>query len=190
MVSENLATVQGRPRYSLVGQKMNSEDALSLHNAFRRGGKWHAAHAFSCDEPPRDDLLALDTAYLVSPSADWITKISESEMLRSLAIKSPRTRDLGPLGRLGLVQFEVSDPSRIDNWEFLSKLTRLRRLVVENATTLSNFSCLENLSEVEFLMVAGGYSKPRRHHIAAVQRQALPDPSAAAELPRGESGAQ
>ena len=72
-----------------VGLKtMTIEDALSLHNAFRPGGKLHGAHAFSCKEAPADDLLDLDRVYLVSPSDDWIAKISESKKLRSLAIKT------------------------------------------------------------------------------------------------------
>src|SRR5205814_2140280 len=104
---------------NLVGLKnMTIEDALSLHNAFRPGGKLHAAHAFSCKEPPADDLLDLDRVYLVSPSDDWIAKISESKKLRSLAIKTPRASDLGPLGKLSLVQFEVSYPTRIKDWGF------------------------------------------------------------------------
>jgi Leucine-rich repeat (LRR) protein len=139
---------------------MNSEEALSLHNAFRRAGKWHATHAFSSEEPPRDEVLTLDSIYLVSPSADWIAKIAQSGVLRSLAIKTPRTSDLRPLGRLALTQFEVSYPTRIKDWDFLSQLTRLRRLVVENATTFSDLSCLRDLRSAEFLGVAGSYSEP------------------------------
>src|SRR3954470_24230834 len=119
---------------------MTIEEALSLHNAFRSGGKWHAPHAFSCKEGPADGLLDLDKVYLVSPTADWITKISESKKLRSLAMKTPRASDLGPLGKLALVQFEVSYPTRIKDWGFLSQFSQLRRLVVENTTTFSDFT--------------------------------------------------
>jgi hypothetical protein len=152
------------PRHSgrALAQKMNLEDARSLHNAFCRGGKWHATHAFSCEESPQDDVLTHDSVYLVSPSAEWITSISESKQLRSLAIKTPRTSDLRPLGKLALTQFEVSYPTRIKDWSFLSQLTRLRRLVVDNAASFSNLSCLRDLRTVEFLRVTGGYSKPLR----------------------------
>src|SRR5205085_616398 len=109
-----------------------------------------------------DDLLGLDQVYLVSPGADWIAKISESKELRSLAIKTPRTSDLGPLGKLPLVQFDISYPTRIKEWGFLSQFTRLRRLVVDNATTFTDLSYLEDMQTVEFLGVAGGYSKPLR----------------------------
>ena len=82
--------------------------------------------------------------------------------MRSLAIKTPRASDLRPLGKLALTQFEVSYPTRIKDWSFLSQLTRLRRLVVDNAATFSNLSCLRDLHTVEFLRVTGGYSKPLR----------------------------
>src|SRR5204863_8767527 len=119
---------------SPVGPKrMNIADALNLHNAFRLGWKWNAPHAFSCEETPTDYLLGLDRVYLVSPSAAWIAKISESKKLRSLAIKTPRTSDLGPLGKLPLIQFDISYPTRIKEWGFLSQFTRLRRLLVDNA---------------------------------------------------------
>lgn len=141
---------------------MTIDDALSLHNAFQRDGKWHAAHAFSCQEPPADDILDLDKVYLVSPTDDWIAKISESKKLRSLAIKTPRASDLWPLGKLALVQFEISYPTRIKDWDFLSQFSGLRRLVLENTTTFSDFNCLQELRSVEFLGIAGGYSKPLR----------------------------
>jgi len=141
---------------------MDIHDALGLHNAFRPGDKWNPAHAFSCKEPPTDYLLGLDKVYLVSPSADWIAKISESKELTSLAIKTPRTTDLGPLGKLPLIQFDISYPSRIKEWGFLSLFTRLRRLVVDSATTFTDLSYLEDMQTVEFLAVGGGYSKPLR----------------------------
>jgi len=141
---------------------MNLDDAFSLHNAFRSGRKFNAAHAFTCKDKPTDDLLTLESVYLVAPDADWIAKIAESKVLRSLAIKTPRTGDFGPLGKLALSQFEVSYPTRIKDWSFLSRFTRLRRLVIENSTTFSDLSSLEGLRTVEFLGVAGGYSKPLR----------------------------
>jgi hypothetical protein len=159
---ESHGRAPSRRSFFTLAQQMNSEDALSLHNAFRLGGKWHATHAFSCEEPPRDDLLTLDSVYLVSPSAEWITSISESKQLKCLAIKTPRTSDLRPLGKLALTQFEVSYPTRVEDWVFLSRLSQLRRLVVENATTFSDLSCLRNLHTVEFLGVSGGDSKPLR----------------------------
>ena len=36
------------------------------------------------------------------------------------------------------------------------------RLVVQNTTTFSDFACLQELRSVEFLGIAGGYSKPLR----------------------------
>ncbi len=141
---------------------MTTEDALSLHNAFRRSGRWYAAHTFSCVGAPTDDLLTFDNVYLLSPGADWIAKISESNMLRSLAIKNPATDDLRPIGKLALLQFEVSYPTRVKDWRFLSQLTNLRRLFIDNTTTFSDLSCLEEMRAVEFLGITGGYSKPLR----------------------------
>ena len=67
-----------------------------------------------------------------------------------------------PLAALALQQLEISYPTRIKDWTFLSRLTELRRLVIDNATTFTDLSCLESLRHVEFLGLSGGYSKPLR----------------------------
>jgi hypothetical protein len=141
---------------------MTIEQALDLHNGFRQDGKWRHPTDVRCEGPPGDDLLSVEILRLVSPTAEWIIKISESGQLRYLRIKTPRTSDLTPLTNLALTQFEISYPTRIKEWRFLSNLTGLRRLFLDNTTSFTDTSCLENLHNVEFLGLAGGYSKPLR----------------------------
>jgi hypothetical protein len=142
---------------------MTNDEARTLHNPFVADGHFRSELQIDCSiHSPESTRIHGPAVALYSASSQWIQLLSQMKGVTAVFVDRPRTDDLSHLAELPLLTFSVSYPSRVNNWSFLQRLDKLKRLSLHNTLTLGSLEPIQAMNNLEVLEVSGGYSTDLR----------------------------
>lgn len=137
---------------------MTREQALSLHDPFRNDDLFRIQ--CKSEQPNLSLLRDQESVRLIFPNQDWIDLVAQTPSIKAVYVDRPRARNLNlkPLTSLKLYHFSTSYPSGVKDWSFLAEIPTLRKLALHNTLSIRGLEPLEKLTELEVLILSGGYS--------------------------------